>query len=110
MFFADRAIIIVRNPIDCITSHWHMMTTKTHGKSMDDDQFKRFGADWNEWIQQELSVWRDFTDFWMAAKIPRYIIRYEDLVGNPEPTMKKLMEYILNVPDIEGTFVHKRVK
>lgn len=34
MFYAQRAILLVRNPIDCITSHYHMVCTGTHHLSI----------------------------------------------------------------------------
>jgi hypothetical protein len=41
----------------------------------------------------------------LNAKIPVHVIRYEDIVATPYPTLKKLLEYILNIPDIAGTKV-----
>lgn len=46
----------------------------------------------------------------MNAKIPVHIIRYEDILSNPEPTLKSLLEFILNTPDISGTKVHQYLK
>lgn len=48
-------------------------------------------------------MWKDFHEFWINAKIPVHIIRYEDIVANPKPTIKSLLEFILNVNDIGGT-------
>jgi hypothetical protein len=42
----------------------------------------------------------------MNAKIPVHIIRYEDIVINPEPALKSLLEFILNIDDITGTKVY----
>ena len=50
-------------------------------------------------------MWRDFHEFWTNAKIPVHIIRYEDIVSDPLPTLKSVLEFILNVPDITGTKV-----
>ena len=46
---------------------------------------------WSEFIEQEITVWKDFHDFWLNAKIPVHIIRYEDILGEPKQTMMKLM-------------------
>jgi hypothetical protein len=32
------------------------------------------------------------------------------LLSNPEPTLKSLLEFILNTPDISGTKVHQYLK
>ena len=55
-------------------------------------------------------MWKDFHEFWMNAKIPVHIVRYEDVVTKPEPTLKSLLEFIMNVEDISGTKVHQYLK
>ena len=50
-------------------------------------------------------MWKDFHDFWINAKIPVHVIRYEDVVQRPEPTIRGLLEYIMNVESLEGTQV-----
>ena len=46
----------------------------------------------------------------MKAKIPVHIIRYEDIVQKPEPTMSDLMKFILNVETLKGTKIEKYIK
>jgi len=65
---------------------------------------------WAEFIQQDITVWKDFHDFWINAKIPVHIIRYEDIVASPEPTLKNLLQYILNVKDLTGTKIEHYLK
>ena len=110
LFYAERAILLVRNPIDCITSLYHMVSTGSHSWSISDDDFAKFPQIWSEFVQQDVGVWRDFHEFWLNAKIPRYIVRYEDLVTNPEPTLRGLLAFIMNVPTIEGLLVEKYLK
>ena len=42
--------------------------------------------------------------------VPTYYVRYEDLVLNPEPVLRELFCFLLEVPSIEGTVVEKRVR
>ena len=42
-------------------------------------------------------------------KQPLYIVRYEDLVTSPKKTLMGLMSYLLEVEDLAGTMVEKRV-
>ena len=42
-------------------------------------------------------MWKDFHDFWLKAKIPVHVVRYEDIVLNPAPTMREVLKFILNV-------------
>lgn len=109
-FYAERAILLVRNPMDCITSLFNMVCTGSHNRSIHLDDYTKFGQLWAEFIQQDVTVWKDFHDFWLNAKIPVHIIRYEDIVENPEPTLKSLLEFILNIKDITGTKVEQFLK
>jgi hypothetical protein len=58
---------------------------------------------------QEITVWKDFHDFWLNSKVPVHLIRYEDILGNPKATMMSLMHLILNEPNIEGTVIERYV-
>ena len=109
-FYAERAILLVRNPIDSITSLYNMVCTGSHNRSIDDNDYAKFPQMWAEFIQQDVAVWKDFHEFWMNAKIPVHIVRYEDVVTKPEPTLKSLLEFIMNVEDISGTKVHQYLK
>lgn len=102
-FYAERAILLVRNPLDSITSLFNMVCTGSHNRSISDSDYEKFAVAWAEFIQQDITVWKDFHEFWINAKIPVHVIRYEDIVANPKPTLKSLLEYVLNVNDINGT-------
>ena len=106
-FYSERAILLVRNPLDCITSLYNMVCTGSHNKSISDNDFKKFPQLWSEFIQQDITVWKDFHDFWLNAKIPVHIVRYEDIVTNPEPTLRELLKFILNQEDLSGTKVEQ---
>jgi len=49
-FFCDRAILLVRNPMDCFISLFHMVCTGSHNYSVHDDDFKTFNAMWDDFI------------------------------------------------------------
>ena len=66
-FYAERVILLVRNPLDCITSLFNMVCTGSHNRSISDQDYEKFPRHWKEWIQQEIGVWRDFHDYWMCA-------------------------------------------
>lgn len=79
-FGAERAILLVRSPLDCITSLFNMVCSGSHDLSIADHDFVQFQKYWHEFIQQEITVWRDFHEFWLKAKIPVHLIRYEDIL------------------------------
>jgi hypothetical protein len=108
-FYSEKCILEVRNPLDAATSLFNMVCTGSHNKSIHNEDYQKFRDSWHEFIMQEITVWKDFHDFWLNSKIPVHIIRYEDIINNPKPTMMKLMRFILNEPNIEGTMIEKYV-
>ena len=54
-------------------------------------------------------MWKDFHDFWLKSKTPVHVIRYEDIVLQPKPTLMELMKFILNVRDLDGTKVERYI-
>lgn len=64
-FQAHRCILLVRNPLDCITSLFHMVATGSHEQSIVDSDFKKFEDIWTEFLETEISVWKDYHDFWI---------------------------------------------
>ena len=50
-FYAERAILLVRNPLDCITSLFNMVCTGSHNRSIHDSDFKKFPQLWSEFIK-----------------------------------------------------------
>jgi len=38
-----------------------------------------------------------------------HVIRYEDIVLQPKPTLMELMKFILNVRDLDGTKVERYI-
>ena len=109
-FGAERCVLLVRSPLDCITSLFNMVCSGSHDLSIADDDFVKFEKQWAEFIEQEITVWRDFHNFWLKAKIPVHIIRYEDIVINPIPVLKNLCCFLLNVESVEGTKIEKYIE
>jgi hypothetical protein len=58
----------------------------------------------------ETSVWKDFHKFWIEAKIPVHMIRYEDILERPLEALSDLMKFILCVPSLEGTRIEEYIK
>lgn len=109
-FYAERCVLCVRNPIDCITSLFNMVCTGSHNKSIHNADYSKFYQQWSEFIEQEITVWKDFHDFWLSAKIPVHLIRFEDILQNPKTTLMSLMQFILNEDDLTGTVVERYIE
>jgi len=54
-FKANKCIVIVRNPLDCIFSLFHMVGTSSHEASLEDDLLERAlkSKIWDEFVEQE---------------------------------------------------------
>lgn len=95
-FYAERCVLCVRNPLDCITSLFNMVCTGSHNKSIHEADYQKYIDQWTEFIEQEITVWKDFHEFWLNSKIPVHIIRFEDILTNPKATMMRLFRFLLN--------------
>ena len=51
IFGAERAILLVRSPLDCITSLFNMTCSISHDLSIKDEDFKTFNNYWSEFIE-----------------------------------------------------------
>lgn len=96
-FAAERCILLIRSPLDCVTSLFHMVCSGSHDRSISNGDFETFQEQWSEFTRQEITVWKDFHEFWMKAKIPVHIIRYEDILQHPRFAFTSLLKFILNV-------------
>jgi len=79
-FYAERCIICVRSPLDSIVSLFNMVCTGSHNKSVAEEDYEKFKAEWLEFVEQEISVWKDFHEFWLNAQIPVFLVKYEDII------------------------------
>ena len=50
-FGAERAVLLVRSPLDCITSLYNMVCSGSHDLWVADDTYTKFPAHWNEFVQ-----------------------------------------------------------
>jgi hypothetical protein len=66
-FKANKCIVIVRSPIDCILSLFNMIATGSHTMSIPDDKFDNVQHIWKAFLEEEIRVWRDFHNFWTKS-------------------------------------------
>ena len=84
------------------------MNTRSHSLEIENDMKTEF----KDWFETEVER---FTKFWnefvlnslrnSAATIPTYFVRYEDLILKPEQILIDIIQFMLDVPSIEGTVV-----
>ena len=57
-------------------------------------------------MKNEISLWKDFHEYWIKKyeeRYPVFFIRYEDLVEKPQTVIEDAFCFILGVESIEGT-------
>jgi len=107
---ADRIILLIRSPLDSLVSYFNLEGAKSHSKSLDKDDYVNFDETWSAWIKQELSVWRDFTDYYLNCPVPLHVVRYEDIIGRQEETLVELFQFMMRTDHLEGTRIRKYIE
>ena len=104
---------IVRNPLDVIPSFAYLVHMRSHSLVPNEKLHEKFPEWWAQWaktVSEYIQYNHDYIVGTLSKKIPAYIIRYEDLILNPEPILNELFCFLLDVSSIEGTVVEKRIK
>ncbi len=90
-----RAILLVRNPFDCIASYFNMVLTQTHTESvLDSEVFGKYQPLWQDFVREEIMVWKSFYAHWLATDLPKLVLRFEDLLQNRAQTLKRIKAFL----------------
>ena len=96
-----------------IVSLFQMNVTLSHNKSIGNDFIKEFKSEWEWAMKKYVEVWNKFYEYWVSMaqlkKLPCLFVRYEDLALDSESSMKEVMQFMLGVKSIEGTYIEKRI-
>ena len=76
------------------------MMTNTHTTSLSDDQRKKNAQVFEDMAVKEIQVWRDFHEFWLQQEIPLLVIRYEDLIRQPDKVIAHVVRFVLEVKNM----------
>jgi hypothetical protein len=79
----DRAILVVRNPLDVIESYF-FWKRDVAGKK----------AEWDENMRVTTAEWRAHTKHWLAAACPVHRVRYEDLKSRPAEELAAILRWL----------------
>ena len=110
----NKTFICVRHPLDVFPSFGALCHTMSHGNKTEYD----FATDYPEWwdwfIRRYAFQMKKFFDILLRHcneedRQPLYIVRYEDLVKEPKETLMGLMSYLLEMEDLSGTNVERRI-
>jgi len=105
----EKALFIVRNPVDAIISFFNMTATQTHDMQIFEEDYHLLDKIFKDFVEQEVTVYRDFNNFWLKQKIPVHLMRFEDILLNPMYAYTEAMKFIFGVTSIEGTVLEKHI-
>lgn len=98
-FGAQRALLLVRNPVNAIRSYFNMLLTGTHTHSIAPSEYSRFGEVWQQHVKEEVVFWLEYHRWWLSQPVPLRVVRYEDLAdkvpgGARLPAMQRMCEFL----------------
>ena len=109
---SNKMIVCVRNPFDVMVSIMNFIPIHNHGGTVNEDFQKDIPEKWNTCVVETAKNMKEYHDRVfkdMINKVPVFFLRYEDLVLDPESTLKELFCFILNKKSISGLNIERRI-
>lgn len=95
---SSRVLLLIRNPYDSIDSYWNLCCTNTHTTSLDESVYKKYSNKFENLARHEIQIWCDFHYYWLdiceKEGVPLLVVRYEDLVLDPESEMQRVIAFL----------------
>ena len=102
-FKAQKMFCIVRNPIDVFPSYASLRLLTSHSLELNEKLNEKFPEWWEQFVRvnsQRMAKSSEEVMMSISKKIPTLILRYEDLVLNPEKELTDLLCFLLEVFEI----------
>eukprot|EP00510_Aplanochytrium_minuta_P002904 CAMPEP_0184005664 /NCGR_PEP_ID=MMETSP0954-20121128/195_1 /TAXON_ID=627963 /ORGANISM="Aplanochytrium sp, Strain PBS07" /LENGTH=473 /DNA_ID=CAMNT_0026283991 /DNA_START=28 /DNA_END=1449 /DNA_ORIENTATION=+ len=113
MFTAKKAIVVVRNPFDCINSYFNMVLTQTHTKSICESEYSKYSDIWEDFVCEEAKIWVQFHEHWLnkrvTSKIPVLVVRYEDLIAYRRTSLERIARFVYDTNTLDESVRNKIV-
>ena len=111
---SNKTFVCVRHPLDVFPSYGALCNTISHGNKPEYDFSVDYPEWWNWFVKRQAFQMQKFFEILIRqgtseAKNPMYIVRYEDLVTHPKDTLMGLMSFLLEVKDLTGTNMERRI-
>lgn len=95
---SSRVLLLIRNPYDSIDSYWNLCCTNTHTTSLDESVYKKYASKFESLARHEIGIWCEFHYYWLDVcekeGVPLLVVRYEDLVLDPESEMQRVIAFL----------------
>lgn len=106
---ANKVIVLVRNPIDVLLSHYNYIQTSSHALSIKEDFHIVNEAHWKDFVKREIKIQRDFMQFWIdkaeKREVAVHFVRFEDINKDPAKVLEGAFQFVLGLPTLEGTVI-----
>ena len=100
--------------MDTLVSNFHWLISGTKADSMINEELEKSGVVLKMLSLQKIWQWAGYYMYWIASdfRLPILLIRYEDLMEQPEEMMTFIMSFILDVDPqkMAGTLLEHRIK
>jgi len=112
LFTANKVVVVVRNPLDCIPSFLSLCSMGNHSQKPPfnyEEKYPNFWAWWVRFCGGHINQW--FKHLMTESKFrdaPMLFVRFEDLLMNPE--LRSMMSFLLGERDLAGTNAERRIK
>ena len=114
VFYANKVIVIVRNPMDTNLSWLHLVATMCHSEKSPFNYEELYPNYFDWWVKDCCT----HVNNWMLTlmndakfrNVPTLFLRFEDLVMNPEKELTNMMRFLLGRNDLAGTNAERRIK
>lgn len=119
VYYAQRIILLVRNPYDAIDSYWNMCCTNTHTESVVEDIYDLYREKFENLAKNEICTWLKFVKYWLRRgntvfnsmennnnnnnnkgsnreeRPSLLVIRFEDLILQTASVMEQIMSFMI---------------
>jgi len=107
-FTSNKVICCVRSPFDVMQSYACFANTMNHSIKPELDFEKDYPEWWDWFVRHITDNMRMYFDTLIKDTVedkqnPIYFVRYEDMVVDMKPPTTGALEYLLDLPDLNGT-------
>jgi len=114
VFFCNKMICIMRNPLDTFISWLNLVAQCNHNSKAPFDYEVAYPNYWDWWIHDITPLFKKWANVIMAdaklRKVPCLFLRFEDLVQDPETQLMHVMRFLVGQNDLSGTNAERRVQ
>jgi hypothetical protein len=113
-YSSNKVIMIVRNPLDGFPSMFNLNTLGSHSATHPFENLEEAPALWDEFVRMLTRKHKDYYDIVLNRDMknescPIYFLRFEDLLKNKRDELEGVFKFILDLDDLEGTNVQRRI-